>query len=80
MAGSEGAVAADLMFTFQQIGLGGAPGEYGAEHQGQIVTGFADGSVGGGHQKGGRHHHHEGDDADDNVSSDVFHGSFLLNK
>ena len=80
MSGGAGAALrlAVLTVHFQETGLGGSPGSYGTEDDGQVHTGLADGLVGGGHQESGGDDHDKRDDDDQDVGIDVLHDSFLL--
>ena len=80
MSGGAGAALCLAVFVvhLQEAGLGGSPGSYGAEDDGQVHTCLADGLVGGGHQESGGDDHDKGDDDDQDVGIDVLRDSFLL--
>lgn len=80
MSGGAGAALclAALVVHLQEAGLGGGPGSYDTEDDGQVHTGLADGLIGGGHQESSGDDHDQRDDDDQDVGIDVLHDSFLL--
>ena len=77
---SAAAGGAFLEVDLRHANLTGDPSGHGTEYHGQVVTGFADGLISGGHQKRGGDHQNEGNDSGQDVVMMFFMVGPSLNK